>query len=61
MEHDAKTIARAQFCLRKCPVCKSARKKRYGIAYHVVKLEHKLCPWCRSYEKIYQKPAYEGS
>jgi len=50
---------RAQRCLA-CPVCRRARKKRSGLCYWFVKhIEAGLCPWCRAYEKVYGRKAYE--
>ena len=59
MEHDEKVIEKATFCKDKCPVCKKARAKGSGILYLLVKLERKICPYCRAYEKVFNKPAYE--
>ena len=59
MKHDKKTVAKAGFCKDKCPVCTRARKKGRGILYNMVKLERKICPYCRAYEKVYGKPAYK--
>ena len=59
MKFDEKTLKRADFCKNKCPVCKRARKKGKGVLYLLVKLESKLCPFCRAYEKVYGKPAFE--
>ena len=50
---------RARQCLE-CPVCKRARKKQKGIAFWFVKkLENKLCPDCKAYEKVYKRKAHE--
>jgi hypothetical protein len=58
IKHDEKTIKMAEFCRDKCPLCTRARKKGKGLLYTFVKLERKLCPYCRAYEKVYGKPAY---
>lgn len=57
---EEKTLKRAEFCLRKCTVCKLGREKGRGIFYNLARLEAglKLCPWCRAYEKVYGVPAY---
>ena len=50
---------RAQKCLD-CPVCKQARKKQKGISFWVVKnVEGGICPYCKSYEKVYGRKAHE--
>lgn len=50
---------RAQKCLE-CPVCRRARRKQRGLAYWLVKkLEGRLCPNCRAYEKVYGRKAHE--
>lgn len=59
MEHDEKVIEKAMFCKDKCPVCKKARAKGKGFLYLLVKLERKICPYCRAYEEVFNKPAYE--
>ncbi|MBT3310676.1 MAG: hypothetical protein HN931_11220 [Desulfobacterales bacterium] len=59
MKFDDKTLKRADFCKNKCPVCKQARKNGKGVLYFLVKIESKICPYCRAYEKVYGKPAFE--
>ena len=59
MKYDVKMINRAKFCSDKCPICTRARKKGKGVLYQMVKLESKVCPYCRSYENIFDKPAYK--
>ena len=50
----------AKMC-KNCPVCKHARKKQKGIAFWLVKsIEVKFCPYCKAYEKVYGKKAYEA-
>jgi len=60
-EVDEKLRKRADFCLNKCPVCKTGREKGKGLMYQMTKLESKLgmCIWCNAYEKVYGVPAYE--
>ena len=60
-EVDEKLQKRADFCLEKCPVCKSGRNKGKGFMYQMTKLESKLgvCIWCNAYKKVYGVPAYE--
>jgi transposase-like protein len=49
----------AKVCLE-CPACKRARKKQKGfIFWFVKKIEGGLCPYCKAYEKVYGKKAYE--
>lgn len=49
----------ADVCGKYCTVCKAARKKEGGFWYKFVKLEAKLCPMCRAYQKVYGVPAWE--
>jgi len=46
---------------KECPICNKARQKQKGIIYLFVKIiENKLgCPYCKAYEKVYGKKAYE--
>jgi hypothetical protein len=49
----------AEACVN-CPVCRHARKKQRGLAYLFVrKIEGGLCPFCRTYEKVYGRKAHE--
>lgn len=60
VDFDLKTLKKANFCMNRCPACKRARKKGKGLVYRLVKIEGKLCPSCRAYEKVYGVPAYEN-
>jgi len=54
-----KDLARAQECVE-CPVCSRAREKQRGLAYWFVKkIEGGICPYCKAYEKVYGRKAYE--
>jgi hypothetical protein len=54
-----KDRAMAAVCVN-CPVCRHARKKQKGLVYLFVrKIEGDLCPFCRAYEKVYGRKAYE--
>ncbi|MFP4040215.1 MAG: hypothetical protein ACOCPQ_03630 [Desulfosudaceae bacterium] len=59
MEHGKTTRKMANFCRESCPVCTRAREKGHGALYNLVKLEEQICPACRSYKKVYGKPAHE--
>ncbi|MCX5849943.1 MAG: hypothetical protein NTW65_10905 [Deltaproteobacteria bacterium] len=49
----------AKFCLT-CPVCSHARKKQQGAAFWFVqKIEGKLCPFCKAYERVYGRKAHQ--
>jgi len=49
----------AEKCLY-CPLCNYARKKQRGLAFWFLKkVESRLCPYCRAYEKVYHRPAHE--
>jgi hypothetical protein len=44
-----------------CPVCIHARKKQHGIAFQLVSsVEERVCPFCRSYEKVHGRKAHEA-
>jgi uncharacterized protein CbrC (UPF0167 family) len=50
----------AQVCAN-CPACRQARRRQCGIAFWLVKrVEAKLCPFCRAYERVYSRPAHEA-
>jgi len=43
-----------------CPVCARARRRQRGLCFWLVKrLERKVCPACRAYEKVYGRKAHE--
>jgi len=47
---------------RNCPVCRRARRNQRGAAFWLVnKVEAKLCPFCRAYERVYGRKAHAGS
>lgn len=49
----------AKKCLE-CPACSTARKKQKGFFYWFVKtIEGGVCPYCKSYEKVYGRKAHE--
>lgn len=44
-----------------CPVCRHARKKQRGIAFWFVKkVEGRVCPYCKAYEKVYGRKSHEA-
>jgi len=50
----------AEFCRSGCPVCQQARKHQHGFFFWFVKkVGNRGCPYCRAYEKVYGKKAYE--
>lgn len=50
----------ANFCKNACSVCTTAREKQKGAAYWFVKnVDRKVCPFCKSYESVYGRLAYE--
>lgn len=52
---------RASRCV-KCPLCRRARQKQGGLAFWIVKrIERRVCPWCRAYEKVYGHPPHKGA
>jgi hypothetical protein len=43
-----------------CPVCRRARRKQRGIAYQLVKkVEGRVCPFGRAYERITGRKSHE--
>lgn len=51
--------ALAKVCL-KCPVCRQARRHQHGAAFWLVrKIESRVCPFCRAYERVSGHKAYE--
>lgn len=43
----------AKVCVN-CPVCRRARREQRGLAFQLVKrVETKVCPFCRAYERVY--------
>ncbi|HOW84196.1 MAG TPA: hypothetical protein PK573_16655 [Spirochaetota bacterium] len=59
MTNEEKLKKMADFCKEECPVCTRARKKGKGFLYAMVKFESKFCPYCKAYEKVYNRPAYK--
>ncbi len=59
MNSDGKLRKMADFCKNECPVCTRARKKGHGFLYRLVRLERRICPYCRACEEVYGKPACE--
>ncbi len=46
----------------KCPVCRQARKRQRGAAFWLTsKVETRLCPFCRAYERVFGRKAHESS
>ncbi len=49
----------AQKCVE-CPVCIKARETQKGLAYWFVKyIDIHICPFCKAYERVYGRKAYE--
>jgi hypothetical protein len=49
----------AEQCV-KCPLCKRARHTQRGLIFWFVKrLEGRICPSCKAYEKVYGRKAHE--
>jgi len=58
-EISEKDRKRADRC-RRCPVCRRARARQKGLAFRLVrKVESRLCPWCRAYERVTGRKAHE--
>ncbi len=41
-----------------CVICRHARNKQKGLIYGIVKLGSRICPFCKAYEKVYDKKSY---
>lgn len=51
--------ALANVC-RNCPACRRARQRQAGLIFWLVnKVERRLCPFCRAYERVYGRRAHE--
>jgi len=51
----------AGFCVN-CLVCRRARQRQRGTAFWLVKkIEAKLCPFCRAYERVCGRKAHEAT
>jgi len=49
----------AKACMN-CPVCRRARQKQHGFAYELVKkAEGSVCPFGRSYARVYGRKPHE--
>lgn len=49
----------AKVCMN-CPVCRRARRQQSGAAFQLVKrVETKICPFCRAYERVYGRKSHE--
>ncbi len=49
----------AEFCVN-CLVCRRARKQQRGTTFWLVKkIESKICPFCRAYERVHGRKAHE--
>ncbi|HOX55345.1 MAG TPA: hypothetical protein PLC99_00470 [Verrucomicrobiota bacterium] len=53
-----RTRALARFCAN-CVVCRRARRRQAGFAFWFVKTFGDLCPFCRSYAKVYGRKSHE--
>ena len=51
--------ALAKVCVN-CPVCRRARGRQRGAAFQLVqKIEGRVCPFCRAYERVFGRKAHE--
>ena len=49
----------AKFCVS-CTLCRYARKQQKGAAFWFVqKIEGKICPFCKAYERVYGRKAHQ--
>lgn len=50
----------ARVCLT-CPVCRHARRHQRGPAFWITsKVETRLCPFCKAYERVYGRKAHQA-
>jgi hypothetical protein len=50
----------ARIC-QQCPVCRAARRRQTGAAFWLVqKVESRVCPFCRAYERVHGRKAHEA-
>jgi len=50
----------AQRCLE-CLLCRRAREKQRGLAFWFVKrIESRVCPYCKAYERVHDRKAHES-
>jgi hypothetical protein len=58
-KHSRLEQALATVCLN-CPLCRRARHRQRGLAFRLVqKVESRVCPVCRAYERVSGRKAYE--
>jgi hypothetical protein len=51
----------AKVCLN-CLVCRRARQNQRGLSFWLVnRVEAKLCPFCRAYERVYGRKAHQSA
>ena len=49
----------AEKCLT-CSLCNHARRTQRGLAFwFVTRIESRVCPYCKAYEKVYGRKAHE--
>jgi hypothetical protein len=54
-------LALAKVC-QNCPACRRARQRQRGFFFWLVKrVEGKVCPFCRAYERLHGRPAHAAS
>lgn len=59
--HRKLDVALAKVCVN-CPVCRRGRRTQKGAAFWLTsKVERRLCPFCRAYERVYGHRAHERS
>jgi hypothetical protein len=47
-------------CCANCPLCRRARRQPSGLARTIVqRVETRVCPFCRAYERVYGRKAHE--
>ena len=43
-----------------CPMCSYARRKQKGLIFWILKrIESRICPYCKAYERVYGRKAHE--
>jgi uncharacterized protein CbrC (UPF0167 family) len=53
--------ALAAICVS-CVMCRRARRKQAGLAFWLVrKVEGRICPFCRAYERVHGRKSHEAA
>jgi hypothetical protein len=60
MRHPTQSDRSLAAVCQRCPACRHARRRQRGILFQLVRrVESRLCPFCRAYERVYARKAHE--